>query len=158
MFPSQRNIIQTPNRSTAIIYYILKATLLLTIVYFRGNNVIQWRAVYLHTNVYFQLFCIGFINSSNFTSIKCKNVHANGEIQLLNLKLTESRLFKKCLLHCISIIYFIKWNLLHPFSICYFSIKGKMLPYHWRIWQNLNKSEKQIEKMLYIDPWILKNI
>ena len=51
---------------------------------------------YIHTNVYFQLFCIGFINSSNFTSIKCKNVHANGEIQLLlNLKLTESRLFEK---------------------------------------------------------------
>ena len=124
--------------------------LLLTIVYFRGNNVIYNEERYIHTNIYFRLFCIGFINCSNFTSIECKHVHANGEIQLLNLKLTESRLLKKCLLHCISIIYFIKWNFLHPFSICYLSIKGKMLPYHWRIWQNLNKSEKQIEKMFCI--------
>ena len=93
---------------------------------------LQWRAVYLHTNVYFQLFCIGFINCSNFTSIKCKNVHANGElIQLLlfNLKLTESWLLKKCLLHCISITYVIKMKLLASiFDLLFLDRQNVALP------------------------------
>lgn len=131
--------------------------LLLTIVYFRGNNVIQWRAVYLHTNIYFQLFCIGFINCSNFTSIECKNVHANGEIQLLNLKLTESRLFEKMFttLHFNYIFYKMKllasiFNLLFLDKRQNVALPLTNLTKFEQIWKTNRKN------VLYLDPWILK--